>query len=120
MDCLASNAETKNGIVLSSLPVASGIVVRSPRATTECEFDLASKPRSRNRLEPEIVEPKEEAVPLTPDHNSLMACSIKSRPSRFAAALRADLDLICARHLQNSTVGTKSWLAIEQRADLPS
>jgi hypothetical protein len=41
MDCLASNAATKNGPVLSSLSVASGILVRLPRATTECEFDLA-------------------------------------------------------------------------------
>src|SRR5215207_3210440 len=52
MDCMASNAATKNGLVLSSLPAASGILVRSPRATTECEFGLASKPRSQNRLEP--------------------------------------------------------------------
>jgi hypothetical protein len=42
MDCMASNAATKNGLVLSSLPAASGIVVQSPRATTECEFDLAA------------------------------------------------------------------------------
>jgi hypothetical protein len=28
------------------LPVASGILVRPPRAPTECEFDLADKPRS--------------------------------------------------------------------------
>jgi len=41
---MASNAATKNGLVLSSLPAASGILVRSPRATTECEFDLASNP----------------------------------------------------------------------------
>jgi hypothetical protein len=40
---LASNAATKNDRVLSSLPVASGILVRSPRATTECEFDLAGQ-----------------------------------------------------------------------------
>jgi hypothetical protein len=39
---MASNAAAKNGPVLSSLPVASGILVRSPRATTECEFDLAA------------------------------------------------------------------------------
>jgi hypothetical protein len=39
---MASNAATKNGLVLSSLPAASGILVQSPRATTECEFDLAS------------------------------------------------------------------------------
>jgi len=42
MDCMASNAATKNGLVLSSLPAASGILVQSPRATTECEFDLAA------------------------------------------------------------------------------
>jgi transposase len=47
MDCMASNAATKNGIVLSSLPAASGILVQSPRATTECEFDLASNPDRR-------------------------------------------------------------------------
>jgi hypothetical protein len=39
---MASKAVTKNGLVLSSLPAASGIVVQSLRATTECEFDLAS------------------------------------------------------------------------------
>jgi hypothetical protein len=41
MDCMASKAAAKNGLVLSSLPAASGIMVRSLRATTECEFDLA-------------------------------------------------------------------------------
>jgi hypothetical protein len=119
MDCMASNAATKNGLVLSSLPAASGILVQSPDATTECEFDLARKPRSPNRLEPWIADQSSQSVPLTPDHVSLMACSIKSRPSRFAAAPRAGLDLICARHLHCSTVGTKSWPAIEQRADQP-
>jgi len=52
-----------------------------------------------------------------PDRKSLMACSLKSRPSRFAAALRAGLDLTCARHRHSSMVGTKSWRTIEQRAD---
>jgi hypothetical protein len=52
-----------------------------------------------------------------PDPKSLMACSLKSRPSRFAAALRAGLDLTCARHRHSSMVGTKSWRTIEQRAD---
>src|SRR5207253_2699715 len=47
MDCMASNAATKNGLVLSSLPAASGILVQSPRATTEWEFDLASNPDRR-------------------------------------------------------------------------
>jgi hypothetical protein len=42
MDCMASNAATKNGLVPSSLPAASGMLVLSPRATTECEFDLAA------------------------------------------------------------------------------
>jgi len=41
MDCMASKAAAKNGLVLSSLPAASGIMVLSLRATTECEFDLA-------------------------------------------------------------------------------
>jgi hypothetical protein len=41
MDCMASKAAAKNGLVLSSLPAASGIMVQSLRATTECEFDLA-------------------------------------------------------------------------------
>jgi hypothetical protein len=41
MDCLASKAATKNGLVLSSPPAASGIMVQSRHATTECEFDLA-------------------------------------------------------------------------------
>jgi hypothetical protein len=52
MDCRASTAAMKNGLVLSSLPAASGMVVLSPQATTECEFDLARKPRLPNRLEP--------------------------------------------------------------------
>jgi hypothetical protein len=38
---MASKAAAKNGLVLSSLPAASGIMVLSLRATTECEFDLA-------------------------------------------------------------------------------
>jgi hypothetical protein len=29
MDCMASNAAAKNGLVLSSLPAASGILVQS-------------------------------------------------------------------------------------------
>jgi hypothetical protein len=56
MDCMASNAATKNGLVLSSLLAASGILVQSPRATTECEFDLARKPRLPIRLEPWIAD----------------------------------------------------------------
>ena len=39
---MASNAATKNGPVLSSLPVVSGIMVQLPLALTECEFDLAN------------------------------------------------------------------------------
>jgi hypothetical protein len=69
------------------------------------------------RLEPWIANDKEFSEPVTPDHKSLMACSPTSRSSRFAAALRADLDLSSARHLQSLTVGTKSWPAIKQRAD---
>jgi len=51
MDCLASNAATKNGPILSSPARRKRILVQSPRATTECEFDLAAKPDRRNRLE---------------------------------------------------------------------
>jgi hypothetical protein len=51
MDCMASKAAAKNGLVLSSLPAASGIMVRSLRATTECEFDLADTQIAK-RLEP--------------------------------------------------------------------
>jgi hypothetical protein len=58
---MASNAATKNGPVLSSLPVASGILVQSPRTTTECEFDLAGKPDRRNRLEPPIANIRKKA-----------------------------------------------------------
>jgi hypothetical protein len=60
MDCMASNAATKNGPVLSSLPAASGMLVQLPRATTECEFDLARRTRLPNRLDPEIAEHEEE------------------------------------------------------------
>ncbi|WP_210250956.1 hypothetical protein, partial [Bradyrhizobium cytisi] len=73
----------------------------------------------QNRLEPWIADEKECSEPVTPDHHSLMACSITSRSSRFAAALRADLDLISARHPHCSMVGTKSWRAIELRAEQP-
>jgi hypothetical protein len=41
---MASKAAAKNGHVLSSPPAASGIMVLSLRATTECEFDLAQHP----------------------------------------------------------------------------
>jgi hypothetical protein len=73
----------------------------------------------QKRLEPEITDEKEFFEPVTPDHQSLMACSLTSRSSRFAAALRADLDLSSARHLLCSMVGTKSWRAIELRAENP-
>ncbi|MET4364646.1 hypothetical protein ABIB06_005251, partial [Bradyrhizobium sp. LB8.2] len=35
-------------------------------------------------------------------------CSLASRSSRFAAALRADLDTICARHPKDPAVGRKA------------
>jgi hypothetical protein len=105
-------------------------MVSSPRACppqAECWCcRLARRPnvsliwqqtRLPNRLEPWIANDKEFSEPVTPDHKSLMACSPTSRSSRFAAALRADLDLSSARHLQSLTVGTKSWPAIKQRAD---
>src|SRR4051794_15379374 len=63
MDCRASNAATKNGLVLSSLPAASGMLVPLPQATTECEFDLASKPRLPNRLEPWIADQRSSPSP---------------------------------------------------------
>jgi hypothetical protein len=66
MDCLALNAAPKNGLVLSSLPAASGIMVQSPEATTECEFGLAAKPRSPNRLEPWIAKKNCQAPPVDP------------------------------------------------------
>jgi hypothetical protein len=48
---MASKAAAKNGLVLSSQPAASGIMVQSLRATTECEFDLAGTQIAENRLE---------------------------------------------------------------------
>jgi hypothetical protein len=45
MDCMALKAAAKNGLVLSSPPAASGIMVQSFRATTECEFGPASTTR---------------------------------------------------------------------------
>jgi hypothetical protein len=47
-----------------------------------------------------------------------MACSLESRSSRFAAALRADLDSICARHLKDPAVGTKSWLQSNKKLNV--
>ena len=96
MDCMASNAATKNGPVLSSLSAASGILVRSPRATTECEFDLASNPDRRTGSNPgsqtrgwqmPLTEPPTPEAPVGPDPPSMMTCSLNSRPSRCAATL---------------------------------
>jgi hypothetical protein len=42
MDCMASKAVAKNGLVPLEPPAVSGILVQSPLATTECEFDLAT------------------------------------------------------------------------------
>ena len=92
MDCIASNAATKNGLVLSSLPTASEILVQSPRATTECEFDLASNPDRQNRLEPWIAnariadaltEPPTRGAPVVPDdkHDGVLA-QLKAKPLR--------------------------------------
>ena len=85
MDCMASNAATKNGLVLSSLPAASGILVQSPRATTECEFDLASNPDRQTRLEPEIADDKKElSGPLTPRAQKPdgVLAQVKTKPLR--------------------------------------
>jgi hypothetical protein len=46
---MASKAATKNGLVLSGLPAASGIMVQSYQATTECEFDLARTQIAKNQ-----------------------------------------------------------------------
>jgi len=63
MDCLASKAATKNGLALSSLPVASGTLVLSLRATTECEFDLASIPDRSELARPRIAIEKKRNEP---------------------------------------------------------
>src|SRR5947207_456345 len=47
-----------------------------------------------------------------------MACSLASRSSRFAAALRADLDAISARHPKDPVVGTKSWLQSNKKLNV--
>src|SRR6266702_8346829 len=47
-----------------------------------------------------------------------MACSLASRSSRFAAALRADLDAISARHPKDPAVGTKSWLKSNKKLNV--
>src|SRR6266702_4981311 len=47
-----------------------------------------------------------------------MACSLASRSSRFAAALRADLDAISARHPKDPAVGTKSWLQSNKKLNV--
>jgi hypothetical protein len=79
------------------LPAASGIMVRSLRATTECEFDLAantqiaeisSNPGSQAKRKNSDA-PRPRRLLFVPNRASLMACSIASRPSRCAAALRA-------------------------------
>src|SRR5439155_27231231 len=102
------------------LPAEAGVVENRPHGSTESEVYLTFQPDSQDRLEPWIADESEFKEPVTPDHKTLMACSIMSRSSRFAAALRADIDMISARHLHGPTVGTKSWPAIELRADQPS
>src|SRR6266702_7513140 len=47
-----------------------------------------------------------------------MACSLASRSSRFAAALRADLDAISARQPKDPAVGTKSWLQSNKKLNV--
>src|SRR6266403_3499050 len=69
----------------------------SPRATTECEFDLACKPRLPNRLEPEIAkrQPKGRCAntsprPCKPDG---VLDQVKAKPLRGGPAGRPWLDL---------------------------
>jgi hypothetical protein len=56
----------------------------SPRATTECEFDLARKPDWQNRLEPWIANDKELPAPLTPrpQKPDVVLNQVKAKPLR--------------------------------------
>ncbi|WP_024520719.1 hypothetical protein [Bradyrhizobium sp. Tv2a-2] len=77
------------------------MLVQLPRATTECEFDLASKPDCQKLARPWIaIEKKELSGQPTPDHISLMARAdqVKAKPLRGGPTGPA-FDLICARHL---------------------
>src|SRR6266478_321331 len=87
MDCMASNAATKNGLVLSSLPAASGMLVLSPRATTECEFDLASKPDRRTGSS--LRSPTKGALPTAyarPQQPDGVLDQVKAKPLRGGPA----------------------------------
>jgi hypothetical protein len=56
MDCMASNAATKNGLVLSSLPAASGMLVLSlPTRRPNVSLIWHANQIAKNRLEPEIA-----------------------------------------------------------------
>jgi len=76
-------------------PAASGILVRhASLRPTECEFDLASNPiakPARPRSKKNCKWPPCIVNRSRPNRTSLTACSIASRPSRCAAALRAGL-----------------------------
>jgi hypothetical protein len=121
MDCMASKAVAKNGLVLSSRPPQA----ESWYGTHSCgrpNVSLIWRQPDRETGSTSIVE----ELPMVllaslnrsrPDRASLTACSIASRPSRCAAALRAGLDPICARRLQNSTLGTKRCSSLEQRGE---
>jgi hypothetical protein len=61
MDCLAPNAETKNGPASRAHAAESGIKVQSRKdATTECEVDPAKAPDRASGLEPRIETPNAE------------------------------------------------------------
>jgi hypothetical protein len=68
MVCMASKSRIEEwSLVLSSLPAASGMLVQLPRATTECEFDLASKPDCQKPARPWIaIEKRSYLVSLRP------------------------------------------------------
>jgi len=59
-------------------------LVQPPRATTECEFDLARKPDCQNRLEPWIANDKELPGPLAARPQKLdgVLAQVKAKPLR--------------------------------------
>src|ERR671935_2029731 len=56
---------------------------RSPRATTECEFDLACKPDCQNRLDPWIAEQRRSSRRTSrPDEPEGVLARVKTKPLR--------------------------------------
>jgi hypothetical protein len=121
MDCMAFKSRSEEWLRPLEPPAASGILVRHAWCGRP-NVSLIWRQTQIANGSTSIVEELQMVLlaiinRFRPNRVSLTACSIRSRPNRCAAALRAGLDPICARRLQNSTLGTKRCSSLEQRGE---